>query len=390
MIQQHAPSLLETVRSLEPIIAAHRDEAERNRQLSRPVFEALADARLFKLFVPKKLGGLEADLTTFVRVIEAVSRVDSAAGWCLSNGAAHGRMAGFLPEDEARVIFGHPRAAVAGAATPTGRAVVVPGGFRVTGCWAYGSGITHSDWVYANAVVYEGDQPRTADDGVFETRTLLVPIADCEIVDTWHVGGLRGTGSFDFVINDVFVPEERTFFAFAFTPAPVWPGTLYALPAFSVYPLSIAAVPLGLARAAIETLMELAAAKTPTGSPSLLRERASVQSDLTRAEALVRAARALLLEVAEELWETTERTGETPMKLRALVRLASAHAAVSSAQAVDLMYTAGGATSLREENRLERLFRDVHAAAQHLGVMPHNFEVAGRVLLGMSPGTLRF
>jgi alkylation response protein AidB-like acyl-CoA dehydrogenase len=260
----------------------------------------------------------------------------------------------------------------------------------VTGRWAYGSGITHSDWVYANAVVYEGDQPRTGADGTNETRTVLFPIANCEVVDTWHVGGLRGTGSFDFVINDVFVPEERTFFAFAFTPAPVWPGTHYTLPAFSVYPLSIAAVPLGLARAAIETLMELAAAKTPTGSPSLLRERASVQSDLARAEALVRAARTLLLEVAEELWETTERTGETPMKLRALVRLASAHAAVSSVQAVDLMYTAGGATSLREENRLERLFRDVHAAAQHLAVIPHNFELAGRVLLSLNPGTLRF
>ena len=136
--------------------------------------------------------------------------------------------------------------------------------------------------------------------------------------------------------------------------------------------------------------MELALVKTPTGSPSLLRERASVQSDLARAEALVRAARGLLLEVAQELWETTERTGETPMKLRATVRLACAYAVASSVQAVDLMYTAGGATSLHEENRLERLFRDVHAAAQHLAVIPHNFEVAGRVLLGMSPGTLRF
>ena len=390
MIHPGTRSLLETARAIEPVIKAHRDEAERNRQLSRPVFEALADAGLFKLFVPKILGGLESDLTTFVRVIEEVSRVDSAAGWCLSNGAAHGRMAGFLRENEAGVIFGHPHVAVAGAATATGRAVVAPGGFRVTGRWAYGSGITHSDWVYCNAVVYEGDQPRPEADGINQVRTLLVPIADCEIVDTWHVGGLRGTGSFDFVIDDVFVPEERTFFAFAFTPAPVWPGTLYALPSFSVYPLSIAAVPLGLARAAIDALMELAQAKTPTGSPSLLRERASVQSNIARAEALVRAARALVLEVAEELWETTGRTGETPMRLRASVRLACAHAVVSSAQAVDLMYTAGGATSLREENRLERLFRDVHAAAQHLAVIPHNFELAGKVLLGMNPGTLRF
>lgn len=145
-----------------------------------------------------------------------------------------------------------------------------------------------------------------------------------------------------------------------------------------------------LARAAIEVLMELAQAKTPTGSPSLLRERASVQSDIARAEALVRAARALVFEVAEELWETIGQTGETPMRLRASVRLACAHAAVSSVQAVDLMYTAGGATSLREENRLERLFRDVHAAAQHLAVIPHNFEVAGResVLEFIVPGSV--
>ncbi len=388
MIYPGTRSLIEAVRSLEPIIASYRDEAERNRQLSRPVFEALADAGLFKLLVPQKFGGLETDLKTFIQVIEEVSRIDSAAGWCLSIGAVQGRWAAYLHDDVARAIFEPPRALMAGAATPSGRAVVVQGGYRMTGRWSFGSGITYSDWVHANCLVFEGDQPRSGTNGATEVRNLVLPTTDCEIVDTWHTGGLRGTGSFDFVVNDVFVPEERSFLGF--TPISIRPGTLYAMPVFSVFPISIAAVPLGLARAAIETLLELAEAKTPTGSGSLLRERASVQSDLARAEALVRAARALLLEVAQELWETTEQTGETSMRLRALVRLACAHVAISSAQAVDLMYTAGGASSLREDNRLERLFRDVHAAAQHLAVIPHNFELAGKVLFGINPGTLRF
>lgn len=352
------------------------------------MFEALADAGLFRLLVPRKLGGLESDLTTHIRVIEELSRVDGAAGWCFSTDSSHGRFAGFLREDVARAVFSHPRSTMAGAATPSGQAVVVPGGYRVSGRWAYGSGITHAEWVYSNAVVYEGDQPRVGADGTNEVRSVIYPIGDCEVIDTWQVGGLRGTGSFDFAVNDLFVPEERTFLAFA--PVPLLPGVLYTLPTFSVFPLSVAAVPLGLARAAIEALVELTGAKTPTNSTSLLRERPSVQSDIARAEALVRSARALLFEVAEELWETARKTGETPMNVRALVRIACAHAAASSAQAVDLMYAAGGATSIRQECRLEQLFRDVHAAAQHLAVIGHNFELAGKVLLGLNPGTLRF
>lgn len=172
--------------------------------------------------------------------------------------------------------------------------------------------------------------------------------------------------------------------------APVQPGTLYAMPLIAVFCVAIAAVPLGIARAAIDAVVELAAAKTPQASSTLLRDKPTVQADVGRAEALLGSARAFLCATVGELWDEVASGAAPSVRRRALVRLACAQAAQTSAQAVDLMYNAGGGTSLYETSRLERCFRDVHACTQHIATSTNNYEWGGRVLLGLDPGVPRF
>jgi alkylation response protein AidB-like acyl-CoA dehydrogenase len=236
--------------------------------------------------------------------------------------------------------------------------------------------------------VFDGESPREGPSGAPELRIVIFPADDCEVLDTWKVGGLRGTGSYDFSVANLFVPIERSLIAF--TARPFQPGALYACPFITIFAPTIAATALGMARGAIDTVKELAGAKTPTGSTGLLRDRASIQSDVARAEALVLSGQAFLYNTLDDLMDTNAAGREATMDQRAMVRLASTHAAISAAQAVDLMYNAGGASSIYETSPLERFFRDVHAATQHIAVVAINYEITGRVLLGLSPGTARF
>jgi alkylation response protein AidB-like acyl-CoA dehydrogenase len=392
MTTMHTPdstTLITAARNLAPQIRAYRDEIERSRRLPAPLVTALAEAGLFRLYVPKTLGGLEVDPVTLLRVVEEVARIDGAVGWNLAIGAVHGALGAYLREDVARAIYcENPHTVVAGSVNPSGTAHAVAGGYRVSGRWPFGSGIQHSAWVYGNCRVFDGDTPRLGPGDVPEMRFMLFPADQCAIHDTWHVSGLRGTGSHDFTVADVFVPEERSFLAF--TARPYQPGPLYACPFVTYFAASIPAPALGMARGAIDVLAELASAKTPTGSQNLLRDRPSVQADIARAEALVRSARAFLIEALQDIWEVLVTGGEVTMQQRALGRTAGTHAAISAAQAVDLMYNAAGGTGLYQSCLLERFFRDVHAATQHISVTPTYYELSGRVLLGMSPGTPRF
>jgi len=277
---------------------------------------------------------------------------------------------------------------LAGTLNPSGKAVAVDGGYRVTGRWAYGSGITHSNWTIGSCIVHDGDRPRRDANGTPEVQLMIFPTSAVEIIDTWHVGGLRGTGSHDYRVADLHVSHDYALPGF--TPAPTVTGTLYALPMITVLGVAIAAVPLGIARAAIDALIELAQAKTPMGSAALLRDRPAVQADVGRAESLLRSARAFLFEALQELWDEVEGGAPASIGKRALVRLANARVATASAQVVCLMHKAGGGSSIYESNRLERCFRDVHAATQHIAVASGNYEIGGRVLLGLNPGTPRF
>src|SRR5262245_21267232 len=182
--------------ALAPQLAACADESERARRLPLPLVEAMAKAGLFRLWIPRTLGGEEADPMTLVRVVEEVSRVDGAAGWCLAIGAEYGVMSGLLAAEAANEIYGSdPHVRTAGALRPAGTAVVEDGGYRATGRWPLGSGCQHSSWIVGGCRILDGDQPRLRPDGSPVTRIMFFPAADCAILDTWHSIGLRGTGS---------------------------------------------------------------------------------------------------------------------------------------------------------------------------------------------------
>ena len=383
-----AEAFVRAARALAPAIRELRADIERDRSLPAPLVKRMAETGFFSLWLARALGGPELNTVDYLRVIEELSRADGAVGWCTMVSAGYSRLSGYLDDGVAREIFGDGSTIVAGTINPTGKAMVVPGGFRVSGRWSYGSFIGHSTWTVGSSVIHDNEGPRRGPDGAPDMRLMLFPTSAVEIIDTWRVGGLRGTGSHDFQVRDLFVPDDHAIAAF--TAKPVRPGTLYAAPFITVFAMAIASVPLGIARAAIEAFIALAEAKTPMGGASRLRDKASAQADVGKAEALLRSARAFLVESVHDIWNAVA-AGDTPsLPQRATARLAAAQAAAASAQAVDLLYNAAGGTALYESNLLERCFRDVHATTQHMGTSSANFELSGRVLLGLDPGTPRF
>ena len=374
-------AFLAAARGLAPLVETFRDRFDVDRTLPPALVDAMHEAGLFRMWVPRALGGAELDPLSFLTVIEELSRLDGSVGWCAVIPAGYARLAGALSEDVAREIFqGAGRGLLVGTLNPTGKAVAAPGGFRVTGRWSYGSFIAYGEWVLGNCIF---------DDGSF--RLCLFPIDAVEVFDLWHVGGLRATGSNDFQVTDLFVPDSHTIPLVDFQPPPRRPGPLYAIPMTSTFVSCIATVTLGIARAAIDALVEIGATKTTAGSSTALRDKPLAQADLARAEALLRSGRAFLFDVLGRMWANVEAGRSISIQERADVRLAAVHAAQCAIQTVDLIYQLGGGASLFQGGRLERCFRDVHAAGQHVAVSPlSNLEPLGRVLFGLPPGMARF
>jgi alkylation response protein AidB-like acyl-CoA dehydrogenase len=374
-------SFVEAAKGLAPLIQASAEEIEQSRRLPLPLVEAMAQAGLFRLWIPRALGGEETDPMTLVRVVEEVSRADGAAGWCTAIGGEYGVFGGYLPADAAREIYGSdPLVRTAGAFRPFGNAVVVDGGYRVNGRWPLGSGCQHSAWIVGGCRVLDGDQPRLGPDGTPVMRILFFPAADCEILDTWHSIGLRGTGSHDYAVADVFVPAARSL---SFREPPADPGPLYMMPTIALFATVLAAVPLGIARHAIDIVRELARTKIASRSRRSLSEDATMQANLGTAEAALRSARAFLYETLGEAWQVVSAGQPLGVAQRAMLWLASTHVATAAKQAAELMFTAGGSASPYTSGGLERCVRDIHAAGQHVTLAPPNYQMAGQAFLDL-------
>jgi len=379
-------SFVEAARALAPRIRELATDIEQTRRLPSSLVESMAKAGLFRLWIPRSLGGEEADPTTLVRVVEEVSRADGAVGWCLALGGAYGVFGGYLQPEAAREIYGSdPHVRTAGAFRPTGTATVVDGGYRVSGRWQLGSGCQHSDWIVGGCRILDGAEPRLRADGSPVTRILFFPAKDCEVIDTWDSIGLRGTGSHDYEVDDIFVPAARSL---SFRDPPTEMGPLYAMPTIALFGTVLAAVSLGIARHAIDILVDLAQARATSRSRGgALREDATVQSSVGQAEALVGAGRAFLYETLAEAWQAAREGREPSPAQRGKLWLASTQAAVASKQAVELMFSAGSSASPYAGSGIERCVRDVHAAAQHVCVAPGNYLMAGQALLGLDMRT---
>ena len=318
-----------------------------------------------------------------LEIFEELARADASVAWCLWNGNTHWTAAQLSPE-AARTIYAEPHVVTANSTRASGQAQIVAGGYRVNGRWSLVSGCELGTWMVLLCVVHEDGKVRLTPEGAAENRFMLLPSDACEIIDTWTVGGLRGTGSHDVAVRDLFVPSA---YGSGFTDPYVLPEPRYRIPPFSRVIPGLGAMALGIARTAIETLTGIAADKQLQRSTQILRENHGAQIRVSQAESLVRSARLYLFDSLEQLWRTVSKTGEAPMELRGQVRLAASHAVSSAVQAVDLMYAAAGATALYTSSPLERAFRDVHAMTQHIGVHPRVMETTGRVLFGLEPDT---
>jgi alkylation response protein AidB-like acyl-CoA dehydrogenase len=379
-VSDASPDVLESIVALVPAIRARSTEIERLRRLPLDLVDDLAKAGVFRLLVPRSLAGHEADVPSLLAAIEELSAADGSTGWCAMIGATSGLVSGYLEPSVAREIYGDAGAISGGVFAPRGIARLQGDVYVANGRWAFASGCEHCTYLMGGCMIMEGDQPKRSAAGAPESRMLLFPPSQVKIHDTWDVAGLRGTGSHDIEVRDLEVPVSRA--VSIVSDRPRAPGALYRFPVFGLLALGIAAVAIGIARRSIEELHAFASDKTPTGSRRKLAERAAVQSDVARATAELEAARAYMADVVGAAEEEAERGALSPQS-RVSLRLAATHATLASATAVNRMYDAGGGTSVYATSPLQRCFRDVHVATQHVMVAPPTFELTGRILLGL-------
>ncbi|HEY3068160.1 MAG TPA: acyl-CoA dehydrogenase family protein [Methylomirabilota bacterium] len=378
----------ERARALAPTIAAHADRIEGERRLPEPLVAALHEAGLFRMLLPRALGGAELDPSAFVRVIEDISKTDASTAWCLCQTAGCSMVAAYLRPDVARAIFGDdPRGVLAWGPHRDSRAVSVPGGYRVTGSWSFSSGSRHATWLGGYCAITDADgTPRRRRDGTAGGRTMLFPAGAATFTDDWHVIGLRGTGSDTFAVTDLFVPEEHTVSRDDEAERRD-PGLVYCFPTVSLFASGFAGVALGIARSVLDAFVALAGQKTARAQARPLYESAVVQSEVARGEARLRAARSFLLSSLEETWRAVGRSGVVTLDQRILIRLAATHAIREAREVADAAYHAAGATAIFASGPYERRFRDIHTVAQQVQGREDHWETVGRFIFGLTPDT---
>jgi len=371
-------------KGLAPVVEAAGERIESERRLPQDIMSALHDAELFRMCLPRSLGGGEAKLLTIMQTVEAIASADASTAWCLGQALGCSRAAAFLDHEVAQEVFGRRDAVLAwGPPAGSNKAVVVDGGYRITGKWRFASGILNADWLGPNCPVVEPDgSPRLAPDGKPVIRCLLLPISSAEVTDVWQVIGLRGTGSNSFAVTELFVPE-----AFSFTRDSAADrredGPLYRIPLTTYYGVAFASVALGIARTTLQSFIRLAADKTPHQNTMVLRENPAVQRQVAQAEANLGSARSYLIDMINAVWESGRLPEEWPLDDRARLRVACTHAVLQARDTVSFAYQAAGATAIFQNNAFERRFRDINTVAQQAQGQPVNWEHAGMALLGI-------
>jgi len=371
---------LTKARRLVPEIAARAAQSEQDRRLAADTVQSMVESGLVQMAIPNEYGGLESHLSDTLKVVEEISYADASAGWCLMNYQTTAFGAAQLPPSAATGIFAGPERTVpAGVLAPTGRGRFVDGGMIVSGRWAFASGCDNANWLLAAVVITDDDDnPQFNLDGSPQVLLPFFKRNQFEILDTWRVSGLRASGSHDVEVRDELVQEG---YWLSLTDPPVVSGTLFQFPVVSTFPPAVAAVALGVARAALDCFVDITRSKIPIGGTTPLRELGSAQIDVARAEALTDSARSYMYETVETLWAIVEQGQPATIDARRRVRLAGIHAADTAASAVDLLYNAAGASSIADTCPLQRHFRDVHVVTQHMHVSGGGYERMGKLRL---------
>jgi alkylation response protein AidB-like acyl-CoA dehydrogenase len=379
---------LAQVREIAPALAAAREAIDRDRELPDAVVAALVERGLFRLLLPRPLGGAELLPAQYVPVIEEIAKTDASTAWCVNQNSGCSMTAAHLAPEVAREIFGGPRGILAWGPGP-GEARVVSGGYRVTASWSFASGSHHATWLGCHVPVVEADgRPRLNPNGMPVIRTMLFPKSATKFTDIWHTIGLRGTGSDQYSVTDLFVPEAYSIDVLSRRETP--PGEqrlLYRFSSLALYAAGFAGVALGIARGMLGDFVELARDKIPRGARSTLRNNNVIQAQTAQAEARLASARRYLLGSLEDITDCVAERGHITLDERMTIRLAATFAIHTAVDVVDALYQAAGATAIFNANPFERRFRDIHSVAQQLQGRQQHFEIVGQHLLGLDADT---
>lgn len=364
--------------ALQPAIRAAHHEIDQQRTLPPAVVAGMRDAGVFRMSLARELGGPELDVVQQFEVIEAISRADGSAGWCAYINSTSGFFTACIDRDVAREMYSDPDLATGGRPVPIGRAEQVEGGYVIKGRWNFASGAMHADWLVFGCVVHVNGTPQETEDGKPITITAFVDSDQFQVIDTWQAMGLRGSGSHDVEVDDVFAPEDRTFNAL--TSEIKRSGALFQLR--TMYFFNHAAVATGIARAALDVFAEIALTKKTLWGP--LHELDAARSALAEAEGKLRAARAYCLETLRDITATLERGEELTLDQRAHYRLAITHTHRACTEAVDSIFlNAGTSSTVLVPSVLERCWRDLHVANQHIIAHPQTLVEIGGMLMGI-------
>ena len=371
--------LVERARALQPLIASEADEIEATRRLTPKVTAALIDNELYRALLPKRVGGREVPLETFMQMQEEIAKADASTAWCLGQCAVCAMSAAYLEPDAANEIFNTPPGILAWGAIAHD-VKVVPGGYMANARWDFASGSRQASWLGAHVKVVDADgTTRKKSDGTPEIRTILFPMSSATMYDVWDVIGLKGTGTDSYSVENLFIPDK--FAVLRDVPSAVLEkGPLYKLTTNAVFSMGFAATSLGVARATLDAATDLARSKSPQGM-SAMRDNNAIQGLIGRNEATLRAARAYLYATAREVWRDLERGERVTEAHRIAIRIAATWTIHQSASVVDTAYHMSGATAVFAKNPFERRFRDMHAIAQQIQARDTHYEDAGKAIL---------
>ncbi len=365
---------LARAKALAPLLRPLARDIDQRRELPPQVVQRLIADRFFRMLQPKSLGGAELHPVRFSEVTEALAYLDASVGWCVCQNNGCSMTAAYLGADTAEEIFG-PETGILAWGPPGApfEAQPVEGGYRISGTWRFASGSHHASWLGAHMRI----------SGTKTVRTMLFPKSSIRMVDIWHTLGLRGTGSDEYVAENLFVPQARS--VSRDDPRERREqGLLYRFASNQLYSVGFAGVAMGIAKAVIDAFLALPAEKVSRGASKPLRENNVVQSQLAQCVARLRSARANLHTTWHEAWEHVVATGEQTMEDRTMIRLASTWAITQAREVVNTLYHAAGSMVIFEDNAFERRMRDIHTVAQQSQGRQLHFETVGQILLGVA------
>ena len=373
----------DTAHELAEKVGANADQIDIDRQIPTELTNELADKGFFRLLLPKSLGGAQLAHSDFLKILEIFAAEDGSTGWCINQNNVFSTNSLRMPHGIAEEIYAEARAVVTnGPPDSSARAVPCDGGYKLSGRWNFSSGITHASWIAALAPVLPADQEPSAVFVRESGRVMLIPKNDVKFVDFWPVHGLRGTASFSFEVEDLFIPEERTYSP---TNQPREDGSVYGIPITLLFASGFSTVALGIAQASLGTAMDLAEIKIPGRASRLLQDEPTTQRIIGEAQAIWHSAKAFLREAHASVWESAAANKPLTVEQRIKLRLAATFGIRKSKEIVEIAYELCGSNAILDTNPIQRQFQDIHVVSQHIQGRATHFETAGQFFMGLDP-----